>query len=565
MKKLITALVVLALVLTMAPAVLAEGGTYYTTVDSITIAEGDIVEFYLDSSVYGQTLTIENAAGLTLKNGLGGGMIEPDASNTITLTLEQNSPAGCYLALSTTNTEATTYTLSWGAAPVLGDGSELDPYQSIGSYVNIPAGQTVYFALGADKNGKQLVIYDMLGEITVGGLMGAAYDPNNGTTAVTLQQNRPMGIMFSLSSSATEDKEYYVEILDPIGSASNPEKITALPSAVTCYMMDGAYVLEYTAEEAGYLTVNVTDNWGSTDYEVEAYSSGVGSKWVSDSENKDTLTVGVMAYGTVTITAMTFDYTAGLDLSFSWTPATEGEQIKPIFGELDEDRKLTTPEIPAGATVYFDIMGIAGSVVTIDDADATIWHNYSTYPAKDGAPISSWDSIIAITNNGTTAKTFTLVSVIPVGTYENPEEVTDLSEIEFDLEEGNDQGYYYTYTAGADGKVVLELKDAALAGKVNLILFNSTSFESASLIYWDDATSQDVVGDTVTLDVAAGDVVSIYLTIVPDANYNYAAAAGAFGTPEEPAKTGDDAMLSTAAVLMVVAAAAFVTLKRKAI
>ena len=145
--------------------------------------------------------------------------------------------------------------------------------------------------------------------------------------------------------------------------------------------------------------------------------------------------------------------------------------------------------------------------VTVDgetiDADAGV----VSVPVVTAAPRAPF--LFAIDRIGT----YTISFVYPVGTYMNPEVLTDPDEIRVNIAEGNDQGYYYTWTAADNGILTLACPQAG-AG-YNVILTNQNTYEMAWL--------SDSTDGTVSLKVTAGDVVTIQVAAEPDTNWKYPA------------------------------------------
>ncbi|MBQ7801938.1 MAG: S-layer homology domain-containing protein [Oscillospiraceae bacterium] len=163
-----------------------------------------------------------------------------------------------------------------------------------------------------------------------------------------------------------------------------------------------------------------------------------------------------------------------------------------------------------------------GTTLTISDAaDAVVVYNGTTYAADENGVIT-----VEFTASGVASpvKEFTLTSSVdatyslsfayPVGSMMNPEALFGIAQINVSIEEGNDQGYYYNWTSRADGTLVISAADYDET-KFDVILSSTGSASYPQMSYSEDGT--------VSIDVKAGDTVTIQVVAVPDSTYNYSA------------------------------------------
>ena len=195
----------------------------------------------------------------------------------------------------------------------------------------------------------------------------------------------------------------------------------------------------------------------------------------------------------------------------------EGSVSNPIQ-MLETEVELT---VAAGATVfaqgYFNGMDLSVNGTT----GFVVSHNGTAVADTEGAAELALVSenprmptVFSITNNGDAEATYTVSVTYPVGSMMNPEALFGLDEIKASVAEGNDQGYYYSYTSRADGTLVLSAANFD-ADKFDVILTNNTSYAM-------NLMSESTDG-TVSIAVAAGDTVTIQVVSVPDANWSYPA------------------------------------------
>ena len=198
--------------------------------------------------------------------------------------------------------------------------------------------------------------------------------------------------------------------------------------------------------------------------------------------------------------------------------------------------------VPAGGSIYCDVYGVAGTILTINDADAYVIHNGVTYEAVDGvvtAPLSAGMPMMPVSlvigNKGAEDKAFTCTFALPAGDMSNP--VVLEGEFLYEtvaLTEGDGDGYFYQWTAVADGSVELQLYSVTPEGTAaDIVVTNMNTYAQRSLSA--DGVADDWGTQVLKLDVAEGDVLSINVCVAPDANWNIPAAeiswGGAFSYP----------------------------------
>ena len=139
-----------------------------------------------------------------------------------------------------------------------------------------------------------------------------------------------------------------------------------------------------------------------------------------------------------------------------------GTEADPYLDWMDEDLTVTTVNIPAGKTIYYSIRGIADKVLTIDSANVFVMYEGKKYTAKSGKVsfllesdlLSSDYVVLGIGNVGGTAASFKLGFDDVRGSREKPVIISDITDKSvINIEEGNKDGIYYSYTAQSNGKI----------------------------------------------------------------------------------------------------------------
>lgn len=210
-----------------------------------------------------------------------------------------------------------------------------------------------------------------------------------------------------------------------------------------------------------------------------------------------------------------------------------GTQQNPIG--ISELVTVTDP-IGAGQGVYYNVFNMRGLELTVEDADAQITVGETVYtPDADGKiafVIPASDALhpvtMLLTNNGAAAKSFTIRITYPLGHRMNPQALTALGQLETHLNSQYEDGYFYSWTAPEEGVVTFYVAAATDGAEYDISLTNTTNSANRTL-------QEDGESGFVTLNVAAGDVVSIHvLTLNHYAGYpnGEISAVGSFTAQE---------------------------------
>lgn len=215
------------------------------------------------------------------------------------------------------------------------------------------------------------------------------------------------------------------------------------------------------------------------------------------------------------------------------TDPPEGSRANPLscYPDASSDLSIATitlPELAGGTSIYCNVYRVGGRQITIESPDAYVVYKGKRYTAKNGKVSFQVDEVMAdrallmeIGNTGSGAATFVLKCQSPAGTFENPTVLSamDGSAQTLHLEEGDEQGYYYLYTAEKAGTFRVTLTQVA-GGDVTAELENTTSGKIVS-----NAPDNEFDGKSyVELEISAGDVLRIHLSVLADENWHVAAA-----------------------------------------
>ena len=204
-----------------------------------------------------------------------------------------------------------------------------------------------------------------------------------------------------------------------------------------------------------------------------------------------------------------------------------GSEKKPIdltsdvlSGEFEDDepdyRAVVT--VPAGKTVHYVVYRLGGMIRTINGADPVICVSTTTEP-----------DAFKITNTGETTAEYVIEFGYPEGVRENPVQLETLESLKPSLEQDNENGYFYLWTAEKGGYVEFSITQMSENANVDIILVNQTNSRTRSL-------SADGVDGKVRLNVAPGETVLVQIVAL-DKNETIVEVAGGFTEQENTEDT----------------------------
>ena len=185
---------------------------------------------------------------------------------------------------------------------------------------------------------------------------------------------------------------------------------------------------------------------------------------------------------------------------------TSENPIYPDWAWNDAQTEATAVvSVPAGETRYVAIM-FGGMELTVDGGEATITTGTRFTP-----------QILELTNDSEEDADYELMIAVPLGDQMNPEIIWDPTTAVAEIAAGDDNGYYMSfYNRAATGTLVFAPTCAEEGVEFDVILTNMTTYDMAWL-------SESTDG-TVSIDIAPGQTISIEISTVPDASWNYPAA-----------------------------------------
>ncbi len=179
--------------------------------------------------------------------------------------------------------------------------------------------------------------------------------------------------------------------------------------------------------------------------------------------------------------------------------------------------------LKAGEEKYFEIPKVSNMILNIEDGDAYIIYNEETFKAVNGvlkvtisAPDTYTPAKFVIGNAGDADKTFKATLGAVLGSMVNPYTM-NLGEFSVDVEAGNEQGVYYTYTATESGTLIVKCLTVTEGVKYDYTLYNLNTYANRNLSA--DGDTSDI--PTVTIEVNVGDVVQFSVGTLPNDNNKY--------------------------------------------
>ena len=207
-----------------------------------------------------------------------------------------------------------------------------------------------------------------------------------------------------------------------------------------------------------------------------------------------------------------------------------------------ENYPYTTVEMDGSQEFWFALSLEGGKTLQIEDADAYVRIGNTTYGADVNGvvtvPVDGMESpcIVAIGNEGTAKKTFTVTLLqYALGSVNYPESITSLGDLaQLDLQQGDEDGYYYSYTCDKAGAFKLTVKnDPGVQYDIKL-----TAGDKEALL------SESATAGEVSIEAEAGQKVVVWVSVHADTQTGVVNAASfalnaAFTPKEEPPVPGD--------------------------
>ena len=427
-------------------------------------------------------------------------------------------------------------------------GSETNPIvlEEQENEVTVPAGATVYYQ--GNFSGMTMTVTGETGFAVI--YNGTSTADTEGAVSMSVSSSDPeKPVVFAITNSGSAAAVYSITFEYPVGTEENPEWIYDL-SEINVSVAEGNnkgyYYKWFNRAASGSLAISVASATEGVTYDVALVNEntntmrnllqyGVDGVISIDINPGDTITIQVAA-----VPDLEFNYPA-LDITLT------GEIIYPLGSLMNPEWIYDFSEITASVAegnhqgYYFKWYNRAATgTLAISVASATegveydvILMNENTY-AQRTLNADGVDGVVSIDVNPGDTITIQVAAVpdlefnypalditlngefiYPVGSQQNPAALV-IGSNAATIEEGNSQGYWYTWTATEDGELTITMTDAAWSYQI----MNETAG-----IYNDSHWSDDeTVVASESIQVTAGDVVKVMVTTY-DPN-SWAAPAG---------------------------------------
>ncbi|MBO5129077.1 MAG: hypothetical protein J6B95_01865 [Oscillospiraceae bacterium] len=367
--------------------------------------------------------------------------------------------------------------------------------------ITVPSGKTWYCS--ADAVG--LVATISGADLTVV-QDGEVFTSETGELSVTITES---GI-FGITNNSESDADYVISIDAPVGTEQNPEAVDSV-SYLICTIPAGtdSYYYSWTSDSEGVLSA-VMMNEAVEGYDVSIRNITSGVEFTQSADG------WVNGFGYPVVSNLV---SAGDELLIGIRAGDAAEESEITLScsvsgseELMLYMSSNHVRIPliSGHTVYA-YTRIGEQMLTIHDAaDLTLTIKGVSYSADANGVISLFTPEtdmnnpleIMLVSTSDVAKTYSLDFEYLLGHLENPEALKP-GNVLVQLPAGQDEGYYYTWTAPSDGELSVAVEDTKV---LNATLIHQGNYETVSV--WD--SNKPV--SPITMSVSAGDVV--YLNVV---------------------------------------------------
>lgn len=366
------------------------------------------------------------------------------------------------------------------------------------SKLTLEAGETVFYRAnvsGADMTLNGSGISVVMGE--------ERFTLEKGVLTLRCKDAENDEVVFAFGNEGGKKTTFTVSFAYPAGSVRNPARLILGENTVKAEAGAAGYYLTWTAAADGELTLASDAAW-------KCSVSNLTADNAETSEGSGpSRTVAVHAGDELLICITPLDGEApdalpggSLVFTASFFDPTLGSEENPIRLNVPGDTITLSP----GATCYYQA-DAEGMLLTLTGEDVTIRHNGAGYTPREGRILLPCTStgpngipVFAVTNGSSSEVTCGVSFTWPEGHRENPIALT-LEETACTLGAGT-EGCWYTWTAGEDGILSLEMEADS---RWSCILGNETADVFGELQTSGDETPE------LTIAVKAGDRVLIMI------------------------------------------------------
>ena len=373
-------------------------------------------------------------------------------------------------------------------------GSEKNAYteqitNTSGSFktVKIPAGETMYYKLKTP--GTYLIIEHADAAVVYN---GETYQAEDGVVKLELPADDSQYLALQFVNNGAEETDFAVVIQDAVGTKDNPIEVTDIASFTAQLAegdADGVYY-QWVATSAGQLKLTIRDGQANVTATVNGESHEMLDGKVNLAVNAgDAVLLQIYSDGAEAEVTLGGYVAATVDLKITTMPA-----------------EAETVVIPAGESAIYTITGAKAKVMKLASANTKVVYGDVIYTADEDGIVSiklqESPAVLEIYNVGEEAESYALSFDYPIGHQRNPYVITQLGEIELQTVAG-EYGYYLRYTADKAGQISFQSWTFLEEVKIDIIVTNDTTGESAALWVGDEENY------IASVSVSSGDVLTI--------------------------------------------------------
>lgn len=182
-----------------------------------------------------------------------------------------------------------------------------------------------------------------------------------------------------------------------------------------------------------------------------------------------------------------------------------------------------------GQKAYYHIYRVDDMTLTVGNTNIGAEYNKRTYGSGNGlsftvnCPDTYTPAAVTFINEGTQTETFTVRLTAKPGTVDNPHVLKKTGEFSVQVEKGNEQGVYYTYTPKEDG--LLTVQCTSISPKKVKYGISLTTQKGNATVQRNLEEDGDAETGTVSISVKKGVKVQIIVSTLPDDTKSYPAAS----------------------------------------
>ena len=343
---------------------------------------------------------------------------------------------------------------------------------------------------------------DFICVVTIAANTEKFYDLSSALGMELMADDEKIGIVdvdtdyrFSIKNDEAKEKAVILKLQHPVGSVENPEILYGLGENTATMFSDNYYYYSYTAAESSVLEFTFN---AANDGAVFNISNQNSDSWSSGDAVNGVLSVQVTAGDVLSIAV------AGSYSKITWNfNYAVGSALNPIPVEFMWNTDYTAADasvtVPAGVSYVFSAI--------VQDIKLYIDNVY----VQMLKPVNLFEpAYFTITNETDAEKSYALHIEYPLGSQRNPEKFTDGIGACTMLEEGDNDGYYYSYTATAEGYVNVIMNQVTEGVEADIAIMSS-----GSSIMWN---MSNAANGYVSVPVTAGDVLTFNVGCM-DMNY----------------------------------------------